>query len=319
MVKSVYNNRVRCKKLYKPIIAFVGALTLAFILLFLWALFSSAENFPNKLWQYSFWRFPITERVFLTFPEVRERLGFVYHGDDKYDFLNQTIYKDLKVALHIDSDLKVGENFDDDVISVLDQVIVGKEITVERRELSILMDEVEKINKINTSSRPTKVLDVYLISYSKIPERYRGYTGLAYGSSTILLFENPQLTETYNRFHRRSVFAHEFGHLLGLKHVEEVEGCVMDPYIGELTGEVGAELSRYFEHIMGGDDGLDEEQVARYMFPYKYCEFEMEKISRTRKLTLINFKDYPGEYYYLDEIVKGYENYDGRENKEYDE
>lgn len=117
---------------------------------------------------------------------------------------------------------------------------VGKEALVEvEPDVTIFTRETysdEDLNVIRKSlvGRDSDLHIVYLTKYQEEPD----YLGVTLHRDTIFVFKDRILTLTRGTDIRKrleqSTLMHEWGHLLGLEHVEDV-GCVMSEYVETYT------------------------------------------------------------------------------------
>jgi len=268
------------KKKIRTLLLLIVILSAAaiFILVVLgyWAFHSEQTSFPNRLWQYLFWKVPLIERMFLINPGVRKSLGFVYFGDDKYDFLTNVFYKKILVEIDHSTDLDVSPTVTSAIKETIFSLNPAKEVEV------VISDEIngaKAVDEINLeiqkdffakyrsfySRGKTKALHLVLLS-KESPFKIAS-AGATRGSDTIIATVEKDLYPDLRDLRINLIFAHELGHLVGLRHLGQA-GCVMQPILFQDYGE-----------------------------NYHYCQDELDRVRKIQNPPLIRLAPYPGLYY----------------------
>ncbi|MEK7595688.1 MAG: hypothetical protein AAB443_03855 [Patescibacteria group bacterium] len=287
-------------------------LTLALVpaVLFIWAINSSLESPPNRLWQYSFWRFPYTEKAFIGIPPIKNFLGFSDIGDSKYDFLTNDFYKELIVEIDADKELSLPSETLDDIKKTIENTNNTKKMSLFLEGVTISSEVTyETLSKLknNTDNLKTKTKSLHIILLPTQKIKYLGsdWGGVAYGSESLVIGIQNELNPELKRLFLRSKFSHEFGHLLGLRHTSD-QNCVMKKhsYLFDFSDGQAEELNKYIGKIiesMRTESEYDYELISQKFFTYKYCKFELTKIEEVKYPPLVRTTPYPGSYYYTDE------------------
>jgi hypothetical protein len=151
-------------------------------------------------------------------------------GDYRYRYLDPE--KDIAVAVYYVPGLAPDEEVANWVEKMIKET-TGKNATVNVNSYvhipnlkSYTDNELNKIRKeIGRSGRPDLHI-VYLSTYDKVP----GYVGLTVNKDTIFLFKATMYDLNNNKevvkLIERSTIMHEWGHLLGMEHVDDPD-CIM--------------------------------------------------------------------------------------------
>jgi flagellar basal body-associated protein FliL len=286
------------------IIILLATVILTFVILCYWAFHSDLKSFPNRLWQYLFWKVPLIEKAFLINPVARKSFGFVFAGDDKYDFLTNIFYKKILIEIDYESNLKLPSELERDIKNIILSLVPEKEVKVVVSGNGIELKEDKGFN-------PRQYQDFYSEGGSKVihliflPAGSMAYPlwygGLAYSSDSIIVFLRKNSPSKIDRYLIRSRFAHEFGHLIDLKHIDD-QNCVMYSKTMDVVNEMTESFFLFIEsRLEDFKSEKEREAFAETFFHSQYCPQELKIIKGLKYPPLVRFGVYPGSYYYKDE------------------
>ncbi len=206
------------------------------------------------------------KKIMLHYPAFVSLINLNQPGDAKY------IYLDPKVnTIYVNMVYTSQANPSGEVDQWLNQIIkqtTGKEInlnlalspTVSSQE-SFSDADLNRIRKEVLANSKTPLLNViYLTTYKESP----GFLGLTMHRDTIFIFKKTltglsQDSEIIKRL-EESTLMHEWGHLLGLSHVDQ-PGCIMSDYI----------------------ETYENRQITLVEIPLTHCwstDYDLEKIKK---------------------------------------
>jgi hypothetical protein len=186
-------------------------------------------------------------------------------GDGRFDYLAN---KNNKVLVEVDYQINrsPGEEVEEWLIDIIHEVL--------RKEAEVLVSEEsaiggrdgfsdKELKEVETESRDSAADEgeTYLhIVYISASEETPTNTGLVLSEDSIFIFKDAidglSQRETIRDRIEESTLRHEFGHLLGLEHVER-DNCVMSEIV-----EVHSRRRRQYDNI-----------------PIDYCEESWEKLA----------------------------------------
>ena len=172
-------------------------------------------------------------QIIIQSPKIRELVKINQAGDARYEYLNDDNTPITVRVLNFsnskpDKDL---EAWITDMVSITTgkSILVTQEIISDQPLKPQYSDDdlVKLLEQINTTSSDSPYLDIiYLSTYAEVPS----HVGLVNHSNTIYMFKDVVRNLTsqpavQSRI-EQSTLMHEWGHLLGLEHVDQ-EKCVM--------------------------------------------------------------------------------------------
>lgn len=271
-------------------------------------------GFLNRLWQYSFWKFPYTEYLVLNYPQMREYFGFYLPGDEKYNLYRENKYQNIVVELYLEDNPKILAEVPTITEQVFKEIFKDKTVSIklsEKLDSSKELGFIDVYSKYNSEHENSDTRVIHLtvttqyvadvMSPIEIPDA----AGVAANSRSILI-QYPTARECfpdctdfkmwnhqlqllgYSDSLRQNVFEdtliHELGHILGLHHTN-IKGCVMTPDTG--LSDLVDSVSLYEIHkiIEGG-------------LVFEFCDYELQKLQEIQAIPLYRTGEYLENYYY---------------------
>lgn len=172
----------------------------------------------------------------IRYPSIVTWINLNQPGDYRYAYVNSkyakisvNVYYSANMSPDADASTWIANTIKDTVNKKID--ITMKELSQTEEKDTYSDQDLNLIRKNNTKTSNNPVLNIfYLTSYTEIPS----YLGLTLHRDTIFLFKQTLINISDKpeiiKLLEQSTIMHEWGHLLGLPHSEEM-GCVMSNYL----------------------------------------------------------------------------------------